>query len=255
MSFFGNSSFLLLLSYHLSGRNRYCIDKNYASVFIIWDRLFGTFAPEGDKIHFGLTHPIQSYDPSHLQLSHYRLLIKRVNETQGWRNKLSVVFKGPGWEPGKPRLGLLEDIPDIKGDQEVDVFHPQVSLKMQLYCALHFFIMLFFHVQMMNRSSHLTRSVTLLLFSFIFTSLTSFAAILEGQSYSERLELFRCWFFVLIENFLMPASLSSSSIIMKIVRHGIKVVYFVSLLIIMIRQLTRVGLLQKLTKDIRVRIK
>ena len=28
------------------GRNRYCIDKNYVGVFIIWDRMFGTFEAE-----------------------------------------------------------------------------------------------------------------------------------------------------------------------------------------------------------------
>lgn len=33
--------------------------------------------------------------------------------TPGFFNKLSVIFKGPGWAPGKPRLGLIEDIPEV----------------------------------------------------------------------------------------------------------------------------------------------
>jgi alkylglycerol monooxygenase len=238
-----------------SGRNRYCIDKNYASVFILWDRLFGTFAPEGEKIHFGLTHPIRSFDPTHLQLSHYRALVKRLKETSGLKNKVSVIIKGPGWDTGKPRLGLITDIPDVKGDSVVEIFNPSIPCHMQLYCALHFFVMLYFHVQMTERSTHLSHTTTLIIFSFIFTSLTSLGAMMEGQSYSERLELFRCWFFVFIEHILLPTSHYRSSVFMTIVRHGIKLVYFVSLLILMIRQLTRVGLLQKLTKDIRIRIK
>lgn len=30
-----------------------------------------------------------------------------------WSNKMSVLFKGPGWMPGTPRLGNPEDIPDV----------------------------------------------------------------------------------------------------------------------------------------------
>lgn len=33
--------------------------------------------------------------------------------TPGFCNKLSVIFKGPGWGPGKPRLGLPEEIPVV----------------------------------------------------------------------------------------------------------------------------------------------
>jgi hypothetical protein len=40
-------------------------------------------------------------------------MIKTFFETPGLGNKLSVIFKGPGWAPGKPRLGLIEDIPDV----------------------------------------------------------------------------------------------------------------------------------------------
>lgn len=52
------------------GRNPYCIDKNYAGVFIIWDRIFGTFAPEreNEPIAYGLIHPINTFDPLETQV-------------------------------------------------------------------------------------------------------------------------------------------------------------------------------------------
>ncbi|GFT80644.1 alkylglycerol monooxygenase [Trichonephila clavipes] len=50
------------------GRNRYCIDKNYAGVLIIWDRIFGTFEPESEKVVYGLTHPINSFEPMYIQV-------------------------------------------------------------------------------------------------------------------------------------------------------------------------------------------
>ena len=51
------------------GRNRYAIDKNYAGVFIIWDRMFGTFEPErtNEILSYGLIHPIKTFDPWEIQ--------------------------------------------------------------------------------------------------------------------------------------------------------------------------------------------
>ena len=37
----------------------------------------------------------------------------RFWSTGGFMNKFYVIFYGPGWEPGKPRTGLIEDIPDV----------------------------------------------------------------------------------------------------------------------------------------------
>ncbi|XP_077866610.1 alkylglycerol monooxygenase-like [Saccoglossus kowalevskii] len=52
------------------GRNPYCIDKNYGGTLIIWDRLFGTFAPERERVVYGLVHPIASWNPFYIQFCH-----------------------------------------------------------------------------------------------------------------------------------------------------------------------------------------
>ncbi|XP_042744478.1 alkylglycerol monooxygenase isoform X4 [Lagopus leucura] len=51
------------------GRNPYCIDKNYGGTLIIWDRIFGTFEAEDAKVVYGLTHPVNSFDPILLQVT------------------------------------------------------------------------------------------------------------------------------------------------------------------------------------------
>ncbi|KAI4570305.1 hypothetical protein MJG53_006282 [Ovis ammon polii x Ovis aries] len=50
------------------GRNRYCIDKNFAGTLIIWDRIFGTFEAENEKVVYGLTHPINTFEPFKVQV-------------------------------------------------------------------------------------------------------------------------------------------------------------------------------------------
>ena len=54
------------------GSNRYCLDKNYAGVLIIWDRMFGTFEEEkqDEKIVYGLVDQPQYFNPFKHQVSH-----------------------------------------------------------------------------------------------------------------------------------------------------------------------------------------
>ena len=52
-------------------------------------------------------------------------------ETRGMQNKLAVLWKGPGWAPGKPRTGLIEDIPDVR------IFLEHLISPVHLYVCSH----------------------------------------------------------------------------------------------------------------------
>jgi len=49
------------------GSNPQYIDKNYAAVFIVWDRLFGTYEPEVEPVRYGVTTGFMSYNPFVIQ--------------------------------------------------------------------------------------------------------------------------------------------------------------------------------------------
>jgi alkylglycerol monooxygenase len=122
------------------GRNRYCIDKNYAGVLIIWDRMFGTFEPEGDKIYYGLVHSLNSFNPLWSQMNHFEYIIKTLwNMKGGLSHRLSFLFKGPGWSPGKPRLGLPQDIPEVPKD--IVPYHRLNPMWLDAYILIHFALM------------------------------------------------------------------------------------------------------------------
>ncbi|XP_023214083.1 alkylglycerol monooxygenase-like [Centruroides sculpturatus] len=120
------------------GRNRYCIDKNYAGVLIIWDRMFGTFEPESDKVVYGLTHPINTFNPVKVQFGHLLYLWNAFWEAKGAKNKLFTVIKGPGWKPGKPWHGDPEDIPNVS--YPVDKYNPKLEFWCCLYVLAQFFL-------------------------------------------------------------------------------------------------------------------
>ncbi|MDJ1471352.1 sterol desaturase family protein [Cytophagaceae bacterium DM2B3-1] len=75
------------------------LDKNYGDVLIIWDKIFGTFVEEKEEPHYGLTKPLNSH--SFLwQHFHFILeLLYTVKHTQGWGNKIKIIFGGPDLVP------------------------------------------------------------------------------------------------------------------------------------------------------------
>ena len=77
------------------------IDKNYGGIFIIWDRLFGTFVEEDDRdpVVYGTRAPLRSFNPLWANLQVYRDLWLDSWRAQSWTDKLRVWFEPPGWRP------------------------------------------------------------------------------------------------------------------------------------------------------------
>jgi len=83
---------------HHASNVRY-LDCNHAGMFIIWDRLFGTFSQELDteKPIYGLTENINTHNPAIVATHEYVSLIKDVLRAPGIVNKLRYIFLAPGW--------------------------------------------------------------------------------------------------------------------------------------------------------------
>ena len=81
------------------GSNPQYLDKNYGGIFIVWDRLFGTYEPEVEPVRYGLTKDIHSYNLLTIAFHEWRALGRDVRATRGWRDRARRLYKGPGWEP------------------------------------------------------------------------------------------------------------------------------------------------------------
>jgi sterol desaturase/sphingolipid hydroxylase (fatty acid hydroxylase superfamily) len=81
------------------GRDPKYIDRNHAGVFIIWDRMFGTFKEEEEKPTYGITTPVDSWNPFWVNIHHYKNLMLNFLNVKGLKNKLKILFYKPGWMP------------------------------------------------------------------------------------------------------------------------------------------------------------
>ncbi len=79
------------------GSNRQYLDRNHGGILIVWDRIFGTFEPEREPVVYGLTTNIDTFSPERIATHEYRDMARDIAASTTWRERLSHVFRGPGW--------------------------------------------------------------------------------------------------------------------------------------------------------------
>lgn len=90
------------------GRNVRYLDRNYAGIFIIWDKLFGTFASETEPVDYGLTKNIDTYNPFKIAFHEWASMWRDAKGAGSWRDALAYVVQPPGWSPDRTTLTARE---------------------------------------------------------------------------------------------------------------------------------------------------
>lgn len=77
------------------------MDKNLSQIFIVWDKLFGTFQAEMEAVPpvYGITRPARTWNPIKINFQHIWLLIKDAWRTNSWKEKFTLWFKPTGYRP------------------------------------------------------------------------------------------------------------------------------------------------------------
>jgi len=118
------------------------LDKNYGQIFIIWDKLFGTFVQEQDNIPavYGITRPVQTWNPIKINFMHMWLLIKDAWRTKNLKDKFTIWFQPLGWRPAD----VIDNYPvdKIKDVYHFEKYNTPASPAMKLYLWIQLFCML-----------------------------------------------------------------------------------------------------------------
>jgi sterol desaturase/sphingolipid hydroxylase (fatty acid hydroxylase superfamily) len=79
------------------GKNVRYLDRNHGGIFIVWDRLFGTYAREDERVVYGLTHDLQSSAPAYVAFHEVAAIAGDVRRAPTLRARLGYIFAPPGW--------------------------------------------------------------------------------------------------------------------------------------------------------------
>jgi sterol desaturase/sphingolipid hydroxylase (fatty acid hydroxylase superfamily) len=89
---------------HHATNPRY-LDRNYAGVLIIWDRLFGSFVAEDarEPCRYGIVKNIGTFNPLRIAVHEWVAIGRDLAHAPSWRARLAYAFGRPGWSPDGSR--------------------------------------------------------------------------------------------------------------------------------------------------------
>ena len=160
------------------GSNEYCLDKNYAGVLIIWDRMFGTFAEERirEKIVYGLAvDQPQYFNPIKHQFFYFDKMLRKARNMDNWVDFISSFVKGPGWFPETARQEDPNGDPKSKSRK---VYNPKVPHWANLYVLIHFVVLLL-GVENMAKISGMSQLAIFGIGFYFIWSLTSLGLLFD----------------------------------------------------------------------------
>jgi sterol desaturase/sphingolipid hydroxylase (fatty acid hydroxylase superfamily) len=113
-------------------QNKHYVDANYGGVFILWDRLFGTYKEELEELKpiYGTAKPLKSWNPFKANLDIFREMLVDSTRTKSFKDKIKVWFSRPNWRPED----VKDKYPIIKNDLEnFKPYNPEVSSEVKIY--------------------------------------------------------------------------------------------------------------------------
>ncbi|GAC1632681.1 MAG: sterol desaturase family protein [Nevskia sp.] len=78
------------------GRNAQYLDRNYGGIFIVWDRLFGSFEPEAERVRYGLVKNLDTYHPLRIAFGEWAAMFRELGRARSWREAWTAVAAAPG---------------------------------------------------------------------------------------------------------------------------------------------------------------
>lgn len=164
------------------------IDKNHAGIFIIWDRLFGTFIKEQNEPVYGTVKPLSSFDPVWANVIELVRLWEMSRRTRRFVDKIKVWFMPPEWRPAD--LGGVVTIPEItRAQQRKYVVRP--ALAVTVYAMVSFALVLIASIYFLGIRQELPIALQALYAAEAILGLYTISALTEGKAHARPIELVR----------------------------------------------------------------
>jgi alkylglycerol monooxygenase len=164
------------------------IDRNYAGVFIVWDRLFATFKAEEEEPAFGITRPLRSWNPVWANLHYWVELADKARRCGTWADRLRLFVQRPGWQPAE--LGGFQTAPEIDRASQRK-FDSHLPPGLALYVLAQFLGVLAFASLLLFQQADWTRPAVAAGTGVVVWSLVGLGALMEGRPGARVAELAR----------------------------------------------------------------
>lgn len=174
------------------------LDKNYGQIFIIWDRIFGTYQEELDEVPavYGVTRPVQTWNPIKINFMHLWLLIKDAWRAQNFKDKLRIWFMPLGWRP--------EDVASKYPVEKIhDVYHfekysPKLSQRLLAWSVLQLLILLLMISYLFGNIAEIGAPGMFIYGGYVFLSVYAMTELMDKNPNAWLWEILKSGFGILV---------------------------------------------------------
>jgi sterol desaturase/sphingolipid hydroxylase (fatty acid hydroxylase superfamily) len=174
------------------------MDKNHSQIFIIWDKLFGTFQEEMETVPavFGITRPAQTWNPIRINFQHLWLITTDAWRADNWKDKFTIWFKPTGWRP--ENFEEKYPVNKIKNVYDFEKYGNQYSKKLVFWAVTQATITLLLITYLFNNVAKIGLPNLFLYGAFIFITIYSYTELMDTRKFSVFWESLRFLFGVAI---------------------------------------------------------
>lgn len=167
------------------------MDKNYSQIFIIWDKLFGTFQPEKEEIPavYGVTRAVHTWNPWIINYQHLWLLISDAWRTKSWLDKLKIWVMPTGWRPAD--VSTAFPVPYTKEIYLRNKYDTIASPLFKAWAVGQLLITLLLMMFLFNNIGTIPFSSVLLYGLFLFVNIFAYTSLMDGNLIGIAAEVFK----------------------------------------------------------------
>ncbi len=160
------------------------IDKNYGQIFIIWDKMFGTFQPELTQVPavYGVKRPVRTWNPFLINYQHIWLLIRDAWKTRRWSDKIKIFFMPTGWRPDDVATDHpVATIDDVYGFEKYD---SHISKHLLTWSWIQWWVILALTLFLFYRFAEIGFPIVFLHGLYIFVAVFSMTSLMDLARYA-----------------------------------------------------------------------
>ena len=167
------------------------MDKNFSAIFIVWDRLFGTYQEELDEIVpvYGVSRPVKTWNPFKINFQHVWVLIKDAYYSKSLVAILTIWFKSTGWRPKRSEETYV--IEKIEDPQQQTKYDTQMSPMFQFWSGLQLLFSLFLTIVLFSNLRNMEYSAMLAVGTLVFMGIYNFTDLMDLNKSNWILEAIR----------------------------------------------------------------
>lgn len=157
------------------------LDKNYAQIFILWDKWFGTFQPELDKepAVYGITKAANTWNPWIINYQHLWSIFKDAWRTKNWVDKVKIWFMPTGWRPDDVKV--MYPITYNEDIYHRPKFETSSSRLFEIWATFQLLATLCFMLFLFNKIDEIPFNMVIGYGVFIFIAVFAFTSLMDGS--------------------------------------------------------------------------